>query len=188
MDYEFNDSEIRKLTRIAKAHFINLGYPEYIADDFAQYYLLKRVCEGRLASIDLILIDFLREEFGSLRSHKGRKKSYALLKAREKEEKADSAEIPEDDKLEIPGGFDVLESYVINRLAHDQTHTDVAEELGYSIGQMHHMIKKIRYKAYHRWDWTGLDTVKKLAGAVVEKEREAGIIRRRRRNHRQPSK
>jgi len=72
--------EFKTLTAKAIAYAKHRGYAN-IAEDFAQEFLIETL-KGRMISLEYVLIDFLRREYGSLRkggSITGRARSFALL-------------------------------------------------------------------------------------------------------------
>lgn len=71
------DSEIRKFIRRAKSYVYKRGRHE-LADDFSQEAVIALIT-GRKATIPQLYVDFLRKEYGDLRSPHGRARSSSLL-------------------------------------------------------------------------------------------------------------
>jgi hypothetical protein len=139
------DNEIKALIAKAKRFFARFHYPSYLADDFAQFYIIK-ISEGRKANIDNLLVDFIRHEFGRTVSEFGKLKSASMLKRPD----INLDWIASDDEKEIdslPENFNYKEKWIVERLNEGYFYKEIGESLNISESRVCQMLKDMRMKA-----------------------------------------
>jgi len=144
VDWNTRDKEdkIKNLMSLANYAFRQRShgyFPRQLEDDFAQFYVMKIVCENRQASANNLLTDFLRSEYGENRCENGR------LKSQPKFDLKDYHKICyQPEKIDIPFFKDDRKNKIIEMILEDYSFTEIANHFGISKSRINQIMKKIK--------------------------------------------
>lgn len=79
------EAEIKKHLNFAKSYGRKMGLSWEQAEDLAQRYVIKKFIDKTGQRIEQAYVDFMRSEYGDLRTEVGKVKSYARLNSAELE-------------------------------------------------------------------------------------------------------
>lgn len=143
----------------AKAFGKSHGLSAELADEYAQFALMKKLCEGRKASYEQLLIDFKRGEFGDIRTAPGQAKAYGNYCRDEMGDDMATVDPPEDlaEETSYPITLTLKERGIATLLAEGVSQEDIAHfVLGVTPSRVCQMVRVIREKLADHEDLTHL--------------------------------
>jgi DNA-binding CsgD family transcriptional regulator len=143
-NYPTNE-DLKKMFSRARYYLINHGYASYLADDFAQLYLLK-VCEGRKVLLDKLFVDFLRSEFGDTRHHYGTIKSESRLRLNEASlDRLYSRDSSLERDWHMPKvEITAKEKWILQRLDEGYSQKEIGEHIGVTESRVSQILRRLK--------------------------------------------